>query len=240
MKTLNRIAMTLGILVLAGCGSSSGPPPSDEPHFPDIDGLVVFYEFDGSLDNEVADAHHGTSESEINYVANRFGTPNSAAYVSNEGILVADHPDLDITGAITLAAWIKPEISNHAYNAVIDKDYTEAYSLGLNGAMEPDTVGIRAYITDTHFWHSEAIPYGTDTWTHIAFTFVDSTGQGDFYINGEWVGRGLSDVGLGVNDEDLRIGQSFLHDNYAGPIDQVAIFDRALSPEEIAELYAFE
>ena len=140
--------------MLAGCTGSSEPGETEKPqapHFPDIDGLVVFYEFDGNLNNEVADDHHATCESEVTYVGNRLGAPSSAVHVTDEVIRVADHPDLDITGAITLAAWVKPELSNHAYNAVIDKNYDEAYSLGMHGGVNPDTVAIRSYTTDTHF-----------------------------------------------------------------------------------------
>ena len=84
------------------------------------------------------------------------------------------------------------------------------------------------------------VPYGTGTWSHIAFTFVDSTGRGEFYLNGIPVGGGTKSVTIGTCDEDLRIGVAYYGDRFKGAIDQVAIFSRALSPEEVSELFAFE
>jgi hypothetical protein len=209
------------------------------PH-PDIAGLVVFYEFDGDLTNAVSDQHHGTSSREISYVEDRHGAANSAVYVVSDTIRVPDHPDLDITGAITLAAWVKPEFSNHAYNAVIDKNYDEAYSLGMHGAVSPDTVSLIGYVSDNSFWVNNAVPYGTDTWTHMAFTFVDSTGRGEFYVNGEHAGGMNRSTTLGTCDKMLRIGVAYYGDRYKGAIDQVAIFDRALSPAEVGQLFSYE
>jgi hypothetical protein len=237
MKSLRWTLALLALLLLLGCSSSTDP---DEATSPDIPGLIVFFEFDGNLENAVADRHHATSHDVPVYVEDRHGRAASAIYASTDTIRVADHPELDITGEITLAAWVRPEFSNHAYNAVIDKNYDEAYSLGMSGAVEPDTVAIRGYVTDESFWHSQAIPYGTGTWTHIAFTFVDSTGRGEFYINGAPVGGTTRSITLGTCDKDLRIGVAYYRDRYRGAIDQVAVFNRALSPQEIAALFAFE
>ena len=240
MKVFRWPAAVVVLLVLGSCGTSTGPDGSEEPAYPDIPDLVVFYEFDGNLENAASDEHHATASRAVSYVEDRHGTPNSAVRVVTDTIRVSDHPDLDITGSITLAAWVKPELSDHAYNAVIDKDYREAYSLGVGGGAAADTVELRAYITDSHFWQNRLVPYGTETWSHIAFTFMDSTGRGEFYLNGVPVGGGTRSVTLGTCDKELRIGVAYHGDRYKGAIDQVAIFDRALSPAEVGDLSAFD
>ncbi len=230
----------LALLAFAGCGTLTGSDGTDQVSCPDIPDLVVFYDFDGNLRNAVSDEHHATSTRAIAYVDDRHGTSESAVHVVSDTILVPDHPDLDIVGSITLAAWIKPELSNHAYNAVVDKNYDEAYSLGISGGIDPDTVAVRAYVTDGSFWKSAVVPYGTEEWTHIAFTFVDSTDRGEFYVNGASVGGGNRSVTLETCDKALRIGVAYHGDRYKGAIDQVAIFSRALSPAEMTDLFAFE
>lgn len=240
MKVFKWLYTVLTLLAFVGCGTSTGPDETEPASYPDIPDLVVFYDFNGTLENATSDEHHGTATNTIDYVEDRHGTQGSAVHVVSSTILVADHPDLDITGSITLAAWVRPELSNYAYNAVIDKNYTEAYSLGMGGASEPGTVDLRGYITDGSFWKSKVVPYGTETWSHITFTFVDSTGSGEFYVNGIPVGGGTRSVTLGTCDKDLWIGVSCYGDKYVGALDQVAIFNRALSPEEVNELFAFE
>jgi hypothetical protein len=240
MKVLRWSAGIVVLLALAGCGTSTGPDGVEEPTFPDIPDLVVFYEFDGNLENATSDENHATADRAVTYVEDRHGTSASAVYVDGETIRVSDHPNLDITSSITLATWIRPEPSDHAYNAVIDKNYEEAYSLGLDGGTVADTVAVRAYVADHPIWMNQLVPYGTETWSHVVFTFVDSTGRAEVYLNGVSVGGENTSATLGTCDKDLRIGVAYHGDRYKGAIDQVAIFDRALSAAEVGELFVFE
>lgn len=230
-------------LVVAGCTcSSTDPGEKDEPTHPDIDGIVAYYEFDGDLENEVSDSHHGTASGAVTYTTDRHGSANAAAHVERAAeVLVPDDPELDITGGITLAVWVRPEASDRAYAAVIDKDYTEAYSFGIyGGIVDPDTVYIISYISDDSDGTPNVVPMGTGVWSHIAFTFEDATGRSRYYFNGAVVDSSTRPVVLGTSDEDLRIGGSFLGDDYKGAIDQAAVFSRALTPEEVGALFAFD
>lgn len=243
-ETVRVLAVTtvLVSLVIAGCSSSTGPGEEGEPPYPGIAGLVAFYEFDGDLRNEVSDSHHGTANRLLAYTEDRHGSADSAVYVDTpDKIVVPDDPELDITGGITLAAWVRPEPSNRAYAAVIDKKYAEAYSFGIYGGIaDPDTVRMISYVSDHGYGVQNAVPMGTGAWSHIAFTFSDSTGKGRHYLNGALVDSSTRAVVLGTSDEELRIGGAFLSDDYKGAIDQVAIFSRALTPAEVRALFAFE
>jgi hypothetical protein len=243
MVRARAIGVMLVSLVIAGCSNSStGPGGTNEQPYPDIDGLVAYYEFDGNLENEASDAHHGTGSRALTYTTDRHGHADSAVHVdTSDEILVPDDPELDITGGITLAVWVRPEASDRAYAAVIDKKYTEAYSFGIYGGIaDPDTVYMISYVSDNPDGTPTLVPMGTGAWSHIAFTFEDSTGKGRYYFNGAVVDSSTRSVLLGTSDEDLRIGGSFRTDDYKGAIDQVAVFDRALTPAEVAVLFAFE
>ena len=50
---LTALLLAASALVLSGCSDSS-TDPSEPRTYPDIDGLVVFYPFDGNLENAVA------------------------------------------------------------------------------------------------------------------------------------------------------------------------------------------
>jgi hypothetical protein len=229
-------------LVVAGCSNSTGPGKTDKQTYPDLDGLVAYYEFNGTLENEVSDLHDGTVSGSITYTADRHGSAGHAVYVgTNDKVVVPDDPELDITGGVTLAAWVRPEASDRAYAAVIDKKYTEAYSFGIYGGItDPDTVQMVSYINDVGKGTSALVPMGTGVWSHIAYTFEDASGKGRFYLNGAVVDSSTRSVTLGTSDDDLRIGGSFAGDGYKGAIDQVAVFSRALTPDEVGELFAFE
>ena len=229
-------------LTLAGCSDSSGPGDVNDPPYPEIPGLIVFYEFDGSLENEVADEHHGTAARAVIYVPDRDGAADGAIHVdANDEVTVADHADFDITEELTLAAWVSPEASDQAYAGLIDKSYTEAYSFGMwGGITDPDTTRMIGYITDSSGGSDPLIPMGTGVWSHVAMTFSGAENRLRFYFNGSLVATLGSEPSIGVSDEDLRIGRSYAGDRYKGRIDEVAVFDRELTAEEIEELYEFD
>lgn len=83
-------------------------------------------------------------------------------------------------------------------------------------------------------------PFTRDTWTHVAFTFENyNTGKPNgvtkLFINGE--ARG----GLSPREQtftwDLDKAMIMLGLSYTGRLDELAIFNRALEPAEIARLH---
>jgi hypothetical protein len=240
MKFSALLGCVLIVLVAAGCGGDTSPGDNGKAQYPDVPGIVAFYNFDGDLNNSVLDLHHGTAVSEVVYVPDHNGTEASAVTVTGDTISVADHPDLDITGSLTLAAWINPDPSPYAYAAIVDKDYyLTAYSFGVHGASSADTVTIIAFLVDVGFWSDEIVPVGTGEWSHVAFTYSAGTGEGKFYFNGAPAGGAVKEVTMTASGEDLRIGTSKYRDKYKGAIDQLAVFNRALTPVEVNELFLF-
>ena len=69
--------------------------------------LVAYYPFQGNADDMSGNGHTGTVFGAV-LTADRFGNPNSAYSFdgSNDYILVPNAADLNITGSLTLAAWI--------------------------------------------------------------------------------------------------------------------------------------
>lgn len=238
------LLLATSVLILSGCSTSTGP--SERPPYPEISDLVVFYAFDGTYENEVADAHHGTPSRAVTFVPGRHIDPDAgpigqAIHVDpDDYVLVADDPEFDITDAITVAAWVNPEASNQAVAGVVWKDHAEAWCLAMwGGIADPETTNIKVYISGSQRNTEDIIPMGMDTWSHIAFTYSDATNRLRYYFNGAIVDSDLIAGPIGVSDADLLIGNAPGAGRYKGKIDEVAIFDRALSASEINELFTF-
>lgn len=242
---MRRLALFASILLavgLASCDNATSPDETALP-YPDIDGLVAFYEFDSDLTDAGPDSLAAVSARDPVYIANHNGTAQSAVYVDGvaDTIWVPSRGAFDLTGEFTLAAWIRADFPPYAFASIIDKGYAEeAYSLGVPGRVEPGTTAITLYVADEEAWAADAVPMGTGEWVHVACTFNDSTDTAEFFLNGASLGSSAHEGELGVTGYDLRIGTSQWRDAFRGGLDQVAVFDRVLTPAEIVELYEFD
>jgi glucose/arabinose dehydrogenase len=197
-------------------------------------GLVAAYGFNEGSGTTVSDAsgtgNHGTATSTSWAPAGRYGTALSFNG-SSSWVTVPDSPSLDLTTGVTLEAWVNPVQTLWSWRTVIFKQTTDgmAYALyAADGANRPtgqvNIAGEQNAVTPT------ALPL--NTWTHLATTYDGTTLR--LYVNGTQVASkpqtGSATVSTGV----LRIGRnSIWNEAFNGLIDEVRIYNRALSAAEI-------
>ena len=91
--------------------------------------------------------------------------------------------------------------------------------------------------------HVEEHPFATGKWTHVALTFENVNAKGvegvmTGYLNGKKIGTYSQDqllVTWDIGKTLMGVGR-----HYAGFFDELAVFDRALKQEEIAQLYKLD
>src|SRR5690606_15086327 len=157
---------------------------------------------------------------------------------SSELAAAPDHESLDITGAITLATWVKPErIANHYLIKKAEMNTTDGYELALtNGTVffrfNQATSGNTYRLTSSSYAH----PSDGSTWVHLAATFDGSTIR--LYIDGvENSSNQFSNPPpIAVNALELMIGAG--SQSLRGAMDDVRIYNTALGPEDVQELAA--
>jgi len=164
------------------------------------------------------------------------------SYGAGRGALGANDPTVTYDDGYTMAAWIYPTAPNGAI-VTRDEDIVEPNGHGLNlrdGKIEYD------YVTK---WVDEGIrlrtqkPLTLNQWHHVALTYTGSRWASGvkIYVDGEdqQLEILLDDVNSqgAVKREPLRIGGGGGPDNrFRGSLDEVRIYDRALSPAEAAIL----
>ena len=156
---------------------------------------------------------------------------------SNDYVNVGDAASLDITDAITVTAWIKPNASQSGYKRLIEKHYASSwyfgYSSGANGLSTYINGGQRA-LTSTGI-------LTVGEWNHVAFTYDKDAGGTDevkMYLNGAVRATGNYSSAIGTDNRDIAIGRYKYGSGYAfnGSIDDVRIYNSALSAEDVAAL----
>lgn len=199
------------------------------------DGLVAWYPFSGNAQDASGNGHHGVVFG-ANIVNDRFYNPQQAYNfyaVEQDYIRVPDHPDLRISNALTIAVWAYRTITPGSFEDLVMKG-NDSYGFQYNNSSNE----VLFHLT-SNGWrnlNSNFTP-SIQNWFHIAGTY-DGEWQ-RVYVNGVLTNSAYFTGGINVNNEPLDFGYKVAGDNayYTGIMDDCCVFNRALSAEEIWDLY---
>lgn len=136
---------------------------------------------------------------------------------------------LGISGGLTACAWINPTALS-GEQAIVGEDASWTMKL-YNGEIRFTTPGILDHT-------SSGAPLTAGVWQQVAVTFNPSTtGGARFYVNGQLIGS-LDASSLTKGSVAFYIGKNQWGQYFSGGIDEVAIYNRVLSADEIATIYA--
>ncbi len=215
-----------------GDGQATGTIKNDDTT---IAGLIASYGFNEGSGTTTADVsgkgHVGTVSGATWTATGKNGKALSfngtSSYVS-----VADANDLDLTTGMTLEAWVRPSTLS-GWNTVVMKEGTAtslAYSLYANDGSPWPSLTVRISNTDREAAGTSQVPL--NTWTHLAATYDGTTMR--VYMNGIQVGSRAQTGSMLVSTRTLRIGGNSVWGEYFnGLIDDVRVYNRALSAAEI-------
>ena len=200
-------------------------------------GLVAAYSFDEGSGPTVTDRSGNGNTGTITGAAwtslGRFGGALAFNGVDS-WITIECAPSLDLSTGMTLEAWVYPTVSLTAWRTVMAKEGAGnivAYYLHASSSPnnEPAT-GLTIGTEEEGLGAGVELP--VNTWTHLAGTYDGAALR--FYVNGVEVAA-RAHTGSIVNTFDpLRIGGNSVWGEYfEGVIDEVRIYDRALSQAEI-------
>ena len=210
------------------------------------DSLVLMYNFEnlsslGESNSKVVDAsRHGNNGTVINAIPDSSGKYGNAYHFDGSGdyIQVDDNPTLRISGAHTLSAWINVNSFNSIGGIISKYQTVGAYNYYLRLAYESPYRGI-SFGTDNHLETGLDI-LTTNTWYHVVGVQYPDQSR-IIFINGE---ARASDSGNrfpnGTNADPVTIGVNYLSTPiyFDGIIDEVEIYNRSLTGQEVYELYA--
>lgn len=219
-----------GRLVFAEGASGKGDRRAEGVEAPDLVGHWTFEELKGIWIRDVSGhRHHGMMiGSGMKLVEGKVG---KALEFSGGGFVnIADTPDLNFSGAMTLAVWVCPKQIGSM--RLVDKGPTggaDAYLLDTHPENH-----LRVILRPATINTQESLPVGQ--WTHVAVTF----GQGSLrvYVNGRVAAEVAGLRGsITPTELPLRFGaDSDGHSRFAGLIDDLRIYRKTLTAEEIETL----
>ena len=206
-------------------------------------GLVAYYPFDGNANDISGNGHHGTIHGNVTLTTGRKNDSNGAYQFPGQAmnyISVPNSSDLN-NDSFTINAWVYTDKNDYNKNYIVDKGRdinVGTYRLGVDG------VGACTKYNGTNGASVKKIPE-VRQWHMITGTV--SGNKAKFHIDGKLAAENTLTTNFKCNTSDpLTIGMHYYNGcpsgwayAYYGKIDDLSIFNRALSSEEIAELYDF-
>jgi hypothetical protein len=202
------------------------------------EGLVGYWPFNGNANDESGTGNDGTVIG-ATLTTDRFGNPNSAYFFDGEDdhINCGDSEALRMYDAVTMMAWINPDFFHTSINGIVvnregEYEFARRYTNEIYYAIYNTEPG--------WYWISTGYQVSHNEWNHIAVVY--DAGLTIVYVNAEPI-FGYSGSGTILDAypsyNELRIGgrQSSESGPFRGIIDDVRIYNRALSAEEVFGLY---
>lgn len=226
--------------------ASLSPPPDAGPALPPDAGipgpvrdLVCYWPLDEITDGITPDlAQHGLHGT-VSGATLTDGRRGGALRFDGDGdaVLIGNPPELSFSGAITVAAWIRPRAFS-GFRNVVAHGYTlgpdaEVFLRIFDGRYEGGS-----YDGQDHRADVGARQGDDDRWIHLTIVYDGATWR--LYRDGEQVDVTTDATGAVQVNEGWAIGArgNGMERFFEGDIDEVRIYRRALSADEVAELAA--
>ena len=220
-----RLALLL-TFALAIAGSSAAIGTSGP------DGLVAAYSFDGGTGATLADESGSGNHGAISGAT--WGTGKTKGALSfdgvNDWVTISDSASLDLSTGMTLEAWVRPSAIG-AWRTVVAKERNGGIAYALHASQdasrpvgqvdiggEQDAVGLA--------------PLPLNTWSYLAVTYDGNVVR--LFVNGALADSSVFAGSIPASTGPLRLGgNSIWSEWFRGELDDVRVYNRALSNGEI-------
>jgi hypothetical protein len=238
--------MKRSLWILAAAALAPASAAWAQPCTPAPAGLVSWWRAEGDAQDALG-TNHGTAQNGLGWVAGQVGAGAFGFDGADDYVAVPNDPSIDITGDLTIDAWIrvaalgdqrvivsKRSWDNQNANIIwfVDTNGTLVFSSRSGGGPFSNAIS------------TSVVPL--DTWTFVAVTLSGSTLT--FHVNGvaeapqAFGGVRPSNTGrltIGIVEIDPGVWPpNGLVAPMNGALDEVEIFGRALSEAELAAIYA--
>lgn len=204
-------------------------------------GLITHYTFDAIVNDAFTDTtgrgHTLTSTSPggVTVEAGKLG--NAAHFVGGAYLSSPDADDLDFTTSYSLMAWIKTDTTSgrQAFVSKHDDGCQRSYAIrASSGTAQVQMSTPESPCQYTHEYYDGPLPAGE--WNHVVMTYTANTAK--VYINGNLINTHNAPYILNVSTSPLTVGADGAGLwRYSGLIDEVALWNRTLSAQDVTDLY---
>jgi hypothetical protein len=239
---------SLLLTAVATLGLAAATIAQTVPNYVPTNGLVGWWPFNGNANDESGNNNNGTVNG-ATLTADRFGNANKAYSFDgvNDYISIPNSNTLaSPTSSITLTAWFN--INNWDYSFSASTGYASILCKSTSASSTQYRISIGKTLTNNfvtiifngneYVWNLPLTTFQTGIYYHVALGF--SSSSVNLYINSILKNPFNSQNTFPYNSTmNLEIGrdQPGATDYFNGKLDDIGIWNRALTQQEITDLY---
>ena len=226
---------------------------STQPQYDLTEGLVGYYPFNGNANDASGNGKNGTV-SGATLTANKDGDVNSAySFDGDQDIITISNDDQINNPQITISAMIRPtrytaleQDQGDNQQVIVSNAPQDGWGSGFefktfgetdNNGNQYLSLGVTGTVNGNFSSQTDNIGMSLNQWSHVVYTHDDNNIK--FYLNGQLV---LSEDSPGTNfynQNPISIGsRPSIRHVFSGGIDDVGIWNKILTAEEIEYLYS--
>ncbi len=196
-------------------------------------GLVAAYGFDEGSGSTVIDRSGFANTGTTTGVTRLPGKYGSALDFDGKTsvVTVPDSTSLDLTAGMTLEAWVKPDVVGD-WETLLFKERSGNDSYAMYGSTATGPPEGQVFVSNASRVVDGSAALPINSWSYVTTTYDGSNIR--MYVNGVLVGTKAQTGPITTSTGVLHMGfNSVWNERYAGLMDEVRIYSRALSASEI-------
>ena len=243
MKTRKLLTVVVAILAFAVTNIQAQTLPSYVP----TNGLVGYWGFNGNANDQSGNGNDGTI-SQIVWGTDRFGNTNSTAEFNGiyQRAIRVQSPNVTFGNEFTYSYWLKINTALSYYNTIINANgYCNLYGpypSYINASLVGE-LGFSGYLG----FNNSSISLNDGYWHHGVMVVNWIEGKVFIYVDGElnathnFAPQSVSQcnsIDFGQNFNIINDSLQGPQNIFAGELDDISIYNRALTQSEITQLYS--
>ncbi len=199
---------------------------------------IANYKLDNNANNSINSNFNGTIIGNVLSTIDRNNKENSALLFKGGYITIPNFKSFNFGNELTISLWMRRD-SIPNYQGIISNGYYKSSSFEIRMGRESEGTVIRTRANGSFGTVGTSSSYviNIGKWHHIGY--VISAYEVKFYIDGILVSNNLKSQGnLNIKNNSLIIGANgALWEKFNGALDNIRIFNNALTYSEITALY---
>ena len=211
------------------------------PSYVPQDGLAGFWPFSGNAEDASGNGLNGVVNGSV-LTEDRNGTSGAAYYFDGSSYIEVPNDFLFNQGEVSISAWVKADsyTDGTGQRMIVSKRESSGWGNGFQFALD-QVNGVNGFHADWSIGNNGGIYYSDINmlefdWYHLVYTHSQTTIK--LYLNGVLVQEEASPGYISANELPVHFGQRPGGQHpFLGVIDDIGIWTRALTDDEVQDLY---